>query len=88
MRTLEQIDDFIRIKAADGTVPGNIAGSLGLPVGFVFGRMDALGIERDEYDNSPKYRVHPKWDAEPDVQRFWIWERQRDGARDTLRGQL
>lgn len=80
-RTRGQMDKFIIRKAAQGTVPGNIAASLKVPVGFVFGRMDALGIEHSGSEHGPKYRVDPMWDADPEERRIWIWERQRKGAR-------
>ena len=85
MRSLDEIDALIRQKHAAGSVPGNIAGSLGLRVGFVIGRLDAMGIEYEEGGHEPKYRVHPMWDATPGELRHAIWQRQHDGAVATLR---
>lgn len=33
-------------------------------------------------------RVHPMWEAEPEVRRMMIFERARWGVRETLRGSL
>lgn len=85
MRTLEEIDRFIRARAATIT-PGNIASRLNMRVSFIHARMDVMGIEHDGSDHTNKYSVHPMWDKADDELRFAIWRRQHDGAAATLAG--
>lgn len=83
-RAPAEIDAFITARHATGTVPGNIAGHLKLPVHVVTQRMTALGLAFEPGDRIPTYKVHPMWNAAPHELRHWIWQRQRDGAREAL----
>lgn len=86
MRTAEQIDAYIVRKHEDGSVAGNIASGLSLPVSYVHARMRALGLDCGPSDHTPVYKVHPMWSADGHELRTAIWQRQRDGASATLRG--
>lgn len=85
MRTLEEIDRFIRARAATIT-PGNIASRLNMRVSFIHARMDVMGIEHDGSDHTNKYSVSPMWNLDGFELRLAAWKREHDGVVPTLAG--
>lgn len=85
-RSKAETDEFIRRLHSLGSVPGNIAGRVGMSVDALVIRMKRLGIKVEASTNMPKYHVHPMWEMEPDKLRYAIWERQRRGAIEALMG--